>query len=122
FDAEANNASQPRPIQIVDATPDLRVNAVTNPATGNAGQPINVSWTVANQGAGATAQTKWTDRIYLTPTQTFDSATALLVGSFDHVGALNNGANYTRTESLAIPNGAQGHYFVNVLTDANNEV
>jgi subtilase family serine protease len=122
LNAEANNSSQPRPIQIVDATPDLRVNAVGYPATGNAGQQISVNWTVANEGTGATASTKWTDRIYLTPTQTFDSTTALLIGSFDHIGALNNGEAYTRTESLAIPNAAQGSYFVTVLTDANNEV
>jgi subtilase family serine protease len=122
LNAEANNSSQPRPIQIVDATPDLRVTAVSHPATGNAGQQINVSWTVANQGTGATTQTKWTDRVYLSSTQTFDSATALLIGLFDHTGALNNGENYTRTENLAIPNAAQGSYFVTVLTDTGNEV
>jgi subtilase family serine protease len=122
FNAEANNASQPRPIQIVDAMPDLRVNAVSHPAAGSAGQAISVSWTVANQGAGATVATKWTDRIYLTPTQTFDSATALLVGSFDCIGALGNGTSYTRTESITLPNSAQGSYFVSVLTDAINEV
>lgn len=122
FNAEANNSSQPRPLQIADATPDLRVNAVSHPAAGNAGQLMSVSWTVANQGSGATAPTQWTDRIYLSPTQTFDSATALLVGSFDHTGALSNGASYTRTESIMLPNTAQGAYFVSVLTDANNEV
>ena len=122
LNAEANNSSQPRSIQITDATPDLRVTALSNPATGSAGQPISVSWTVANQGAGATGSAKWTDRIYFSPTQTFDSSTALLIGSFDHTGALNGGANYTRTENLTIPNTAQGGYFVIVLTDANNEV
>ena len=122
FNAEGNNASQPRPIQIADATPDLRITSTSHPATGNAGQPVSVSWIVANQGAGPTVATRWTDRIYLTPTQTFDSTTALLVGSFDHNGALNNGETYTRTESIVIPNTAQGSYFVSVLTDANNEV
>jgi subtilase family serine protease len=122
INAEANNSSQPRSIQIADATPDLRVTGLSNPATGIAGQPISVSWTVANQSTGATGTAKWTDRIYFTPTQTFDSSTALLIASFDHTGALNAGANYTRTENLTIPNTAQGNYFVIVLTDANNEV
>jgi uncharacterized delta-60 repeat protein len=122
LNAEANNSSQPRPIQIVDATPDLRVTAVSHPASGNAGQQISVSWTVANQGTGAATQTKWTDRVYLSSTQTFDSATALLIGLFDHTGALNNGENYTRTENLTIPNAAQGSYFVTVVTDTGNEV
>ena len=122
FDAEANNSSPPRAIQIVDATPDLRVTSVNNPITGNAGQQISVNWAVANQGTGATLQTRWTDRIYLSPTQTFESATALLIGSFEHTGPLNNAENYTRTENLTIPNTAQGSYFVIVLTDSNNEV
>ncbi len=122
LNAESNNASQPRPIQIVNASPDLRVTALTQPSTGNAGQQISVNWTVANQGAGATVSTNWTDRVYLSRTQTFDSATALLIGSFDHAGALNSGANYTRAENLTIPNTAQGSYFVIVLTDANNEL
>ncbi len=122
LDAEANNASPPRSIQIVDATPDLRVTTVGQPSTGNAGQQINVNWAVANQGVGPTVLTKWTDRVYLSPTQTVDPGTALLIGSFDHIGALNSGENYTRTESLTIPSTAQGDYFVAVLTDANNEV
>jgi hypothetical protein len=122
FDAEANNSSQPRLIQIVDATPDLRVTSVGNPASGNAGQQVSVSWTGANQGTGGTVGTKWTDRIYLSPTQTLDTATALLIGSFDHIGALNNGETYTRTENLTVPSTAQGSYFVIVLTDANNEI
>lgn len=122
LNAEANNSSQPRSIQIVDATPDLRVTSVGHPATGNAGQQISMNWTVSNQGAGATAPTKWTDRIYLSPNQTFESSTALLIGYFDHVGALNNGENYTRTENLTIPNAAQGSYFMIVVTDANNEI
>lgn len=122
LNAEANNSSQPRPIQIVDSTPDLRVTAVGNPAAGNAGQQISVNWTVANQGTGATAQTRWTDRIYLSPTQTLESATALLIASFDRTVALSNGESYARTENLTIPNTAQGNYFVIVVTDANNEV
>jgi len=122
LNAEANNSSQPHAIQIADATPDLRVTGLSNPATGSAGQPISVSWTVANQGTGPTGSTKWTDRIFFSSTQTFDSSTALLIGSFDHSGALNSGANYTRMETLTIPNTAQGSYFVIVLTDANNEV
>jgi uncharacterized repeat protein (TIGR01451 family) len=122
LNAEGNNASQPRPIQIADATPDLRVTLASHPTTGSAGQPVSVSWTVANQGMGPTVATKWTDRIYLTPTQAFDNATALLIGSFDHNGALNNGEAYTRTESIVIPNATQGSYFLSVLTDVNNEV
>src|SRR5205814_5180694 len=111
LNAEANNSSPPRSIQITDAAPDLRVTLVGHPATGNAGHPISVNWTVANQGAAATAPTKWTDRIYLSPTQTSNAATALLIGSFDHMGALNNGDNYARTENLTIPTTAQGSYF-----------
>lgn len=120
--AENNNTSQPREIAVSNAAPDLFVTSVSSPTTGNAGQPVNVSWTIANQGAGSTVRTQWTDRIYLSPTQVLNSSTAILIGSFQRNGALNNGESYVQTENLTIPHTAQGNYFVIVLTDANGEI
>ncbi len=42
----------------------LAVTAFSGPATAVEGGGIDVSWTVANQGAGA-AEGTWTDRVYL---------------------------------------------------------
>lgn len=120
--AENNNSSQPRAIIISNAAPDLLVTTVSHSPNGSAGQPLGVNWTVANQGVGLTVSTRWTDRIYLSQTQTLNTSAAILIGSFERNGALNNGESYTRTENLTVPNTAQGSYFVIVLTDAKGEI
>jgi subtilase family serine protease len=120
-DAEVNNTSQPRAITISNTASDLVVTAVDHPASGSAGQPLNVSWTVTNQGVGPTLRTTWTDRIYLSPTPQFNGPTAILIGSFDRNGALNNGQSYTRSENIPVPTTAQGSYFVIVVADSNGE-
>ncbi len=58
----------------------------------------------------------------MSPTPVLNSSTAILIGSFQRNGALNNGESYSRTENLTIPNAAQGNYFLIVLTDANGEI
>jgi subtilase family serine protease len=55
--AETNNTSAPRAIAISEAASDLAVMSISNPTTGNAGQPLNISWTVVNQGVGPTIKT-----------------------------------------------------------------
>lgn len=115
--AEANNYSEPRALQISAIPPDLRVTAVSNATTGNAGQPVTVSWTVQNLGTGPTLEGAWTDQVYLSPTASFNAATALLAGSFARNGNLESNASYTRTENVVIPTTAQGAYYVFVSTD-----
>ncbi|WP_315823256.1 CARDB domain-containing protein [Paraflavitalea speifideaquila] len=47
----------PKPINIfLPPSADLKVNAFQHPSTGDAGQPIHISWTILNQGPGATTK------------------------------------------------------------------
>ncbi|MEJ7862508.1 MAG: CARDB domain-containing protein [Pyrinomonadaceae bacterium] len=120
--AEQNNASTARTIAISMVPADLRVTSVSNPNVGNAGQPIQVGWTVTNNGTGATIENTWYDQVYLSPTATFNQNTALSIGTFTRQGNLNQGESYARTENVIVPNQAQGNYFVFVKTDANDSV
>lgn len=122
INAEANNFSQAKQITVTSSPSDLRVTAVSNPASGNAGQPTVISWTVFNQGTGATLNTVWNDEVYLSPTATFDRASSTRIGAFTHTGALAVGGSYSQTQNIVIPNTAQGNYYVFVLTDANDYV
>ncbi len=62
---------------------DLIVEGVSVPNAGQAGDEIEVSWTVANQGLSVTDTTSWTDLIYITPDPTL--ATGLrLIGTATH--------------------------------------
>jgi subtilase family serine protease len=122
INAEANNFSQARQITITSSPSDLRVTAVANPVFGVAGQPTAFSWTVANQGIGATLNTVWNDEVYLSPTANFVKANSTRIGAFTHTDALAVGGSYSQTQNIVIPNTAQGNYYVFVLTDANDNV
>lgn len=122
FNAEQNSFSSPQPIQVTPIPPDLKVTSVSNPANGDAGQSISVSWTVTNQGLGPTVENTWVDSVYFGTSSTFNSSNALLVGSFTHTGDLAQTGSYTRTESVNIPTTAESTYYVFVSTDNSNAV
>ena len=105
--------------------PDLQVASVNAPTSGQAGQPIDVSWTVSNNGFGATAVSSWTDAVYLsadTTLETSGSGADTLLGTFTHTGNLAPVQSYTDTESVRLPYGISGPYYVFVLTDSGNNV
>lgn len=122
INAEQNNASAAQPITISLIPADLQVTSVSNTNAGNAGQPVQVGWTVTNNGTGATIENTWRDQIYLSPTAVFNQNTALSIGAFARQGNLNQGESYTRTENITVPNQAQGNYFVLVKTDSGDTV
>ena len=130
----AGRASEPAPfpetrapqfqIQLPPA-PDLQVTSVAAPTSGQAGQPIDVTWTVSNEGFGPTAASSWTDAVYLSADATLEtsgSGADTLLGTFAHTGSLPPLENYTQTESVKLPDGISGPYYVFVLTDSGNNV
>ena len=104
---------------------DLQVTAVDAPATALSGQNTSLSWTVANMGEG-TSSAYWRDAVYLSVDQFLDTNADHYVGYFVHRGALNpageDGDRYTSTETVKIPSGLSGPYYVFVATDINNNV
>jgi subtilase family serine protease len=59
-DAEANNASPAKQIQVTLTPPDLQVTALNISAVSAPGDPVTVSWTVSNTGTGF--DRPWLDR------------------------------------------------------------
>ncbi len=63
---EDDNISIAGPVNIqLTPPPDLQVASVNAPLTAFSGQSMNLSWTVANEGEGRTAETAWWDSIYM---------------------------------------------------------
>ena len=102
--------------------PALDVSSVVTPSQAFSGQPLTVSWTVKNDGTGPTAATSWTDEVFMSPTSTFDSSTAIPLGEFTHTGALAVGGTYTQSQSVTLPVGVSGSYYFIVQTDVNGQV
>lgn len=118
FDAEANNASPARPIQLSTVPPDLQVTNFVVPPITAPGQIVPLSWTVVN--AGGQDLRNWVDRVYLhslTP-----GVSTQQVGSFPRNGGLLAGGSYTASGSIGLPSYMEGSYYLTVITDINNSV
>jgi hypothetical protein len=99
---------------------DLIVTALNVPQTANSGQPIHVTWTVANQGIATTTVNAEMDTFVLTSDPQGQQTVAVL-GSVAHIGALAPGQSYDQTADLALPNGLSGPYYVQVRTSGGDE-
>lgn len=122
FTADDNNVTTSDPVAITLRPPDLIVAAATVPANAGSGQPINVSWTVRNQGSGQTFESQWTDHFYLSTDAVLNPATATLVGSLVRSGRLTAGADYSQSRTFTVPNGIAGQYYLHIWTDVSNQV
>lgn len=111
--AEGNNVVRSQPITVAAYPPvDLAVGPVSAPVQAAAGDRITVSWTVANNGAGATLARTWSDRLYLsvTDTLTFDRRE---LSDIQHASTVRGGESYTRTATVKLPNDlATGRYYL----------
>jgi hypothetical protein len=99
-DAEANNTNVIVRTSTLAPYPDLVVSNVIAPATGMPGQPIDVTWTVSNNGAVATP-TQWVDQVFLIDDT--NSIAAQLLSSFTFDGVLAVGASSNVTRSVTLP-------------------
>jgi CARDB/Periplasmic copper-binding protein (NosD)/Right handed beta helix region/Bacterial pre-peptidase C-terminal domain len=102
--------------------PDLAVTQVNTPASVTSGQVMQVGFTVANQGLGATNTPQWYDDVFLSPTASYNAGTAISLGRLSNVTFLAPGDHYTSTGNFTIPLGVHGTYYVVVLTDNTNAV
>jgi len=105
------------PVQLTPS-PDLQVTAITVPPTATDGQPATFSWTVTNNGTGATNVPGWTDKVYLSPVPTLIFG-AIVLGTAENPSALAPGESYTQSLTADIPGNPTGSFFVIVVADSN---
>jgi len=101
--------------------PNLRIAAVSAAESSSSGQPIEVTWTVENNGPGSTFTT-WRDSIYLSLDAFLDIPGDLHLSTIDRAGVLHSGESYADTRNLTVPLGVNGPFFVIVKTDGLNTV
>ncbi len=117
----ANNETAVPTAVVVPPLPDLTVSSITAPATATSSGTMAVSWTVTNSGPGGTGNVGITDYVYLSFGQVLDSS-ARYLGSGTHFGGVASGASYTENETVPLPSGVAGTYYVIVETNANDAV
>ncbi|HQU42080.1 MAG TPA: carboxypeptidase regulatory-like domain-containing protein, partial [Pirellulales bacterium] len=102
-------------------TPDLLTTKVVAPSEAFSGQPMNVSWSVTNQGAGATNVSEWEDKVYMSTTQSLTSS-AILLNTLNHQGVLEPGDSYTDSETVTLPVGISGPFYFIAQSNADFSV
>jgi RHS repeat-associated protein len=115
---ETNESNNIRAAAINLNAPDLIVTDITAPVESLTGQPIEINWTVKNQGA-TTAEGTWYDYVSLVNTATNSTQ---YVGVFEYSGSLAAGASLNRTQSYSVPLGLIGNYRVVVTTDYYGQI
>lgn len=101
--------------------PDLKVNSIIVPNNAFSSTPITVNYAVVNQGPGGTVSGSWQDRIYFGPNPSLNLAQATFLGSVNRNGNLSVNASYNGSVTATIPQGANGVYYVHVITDYFND-
>jgi subtilase family serine protease len=117
---ETNEGNNQRATPITISTPDLLPTALSGPGSANAQQSISVSWTVQNQGTGATAAS-WQDNLYISPSSTCCTG-ATLLQTVTGLNGLSGSGTYTQAPTVTLPNLAPGSYYLIVSTDAAGTV
>ena len=84
---------------------------ISAPASGGAGAPVTVSWTVTNIGQADAPVDSWTDQVILSTDSIIGNADDVVIGSFLHTGGLAKSDQYTRTEAVTLPAQLSGIYY-----------
>ncbi|MBO4719406.1 MAG: hypothetical protein J5658_05985 [Prevotella sp.] len=110
-------------------TPDFKVTSVSVPKQVTLGIPFDVTYKVKNVGPGKPYSTGWTDRIYVSNSNSTAGASRVeshrQTGGFvmDEKGNVQyNGDNYTATRSVKLNNLTAGTYYIYVKTDTEDDV
>ena len=107
-------------VDLIISLPELHVISLSSSGM-IAGQQATVSWTVKNDGDGATPNgTIWYDRVWLThvPFVELGQTNPILLGEYANMSSLAPGESYTQTKTVDIPLTAEGPYYLFVITDS----
>lgn len=116
---ETNEANNVRAIPLSLTAPDLVVSEITAPIEALSGQPVELAWTIRNQGTvGATGS--WDDEIYLSNDS--NPGNDIFVGRFRFTGSIAAGQEIERRQEISIPLDLSGNYRVVVRTNAFGEL
>ena len=107
---------------VISEPADLIVTDLTAPTQATSGLPMDVSWSVLNNGLGRTHVTSWKDAVYLSTDATLDGSD-VLVDFAEHDGELFSGGSYSQTNvQMEVPRGIGGNYYLIVHTDYETKV
>lgn len=119
--SEGNNITGSDTIKVfLTPPPDLLVENVVVQDTASNHELVNVSYYVLNEGGSSTGSGYY-DQLFLSPTSSFNSATAQFIGSVYHNPLINGDTSFV-SQSFRITRNINGPQYLFVLTDFYNYV
>ncbi len=117
--ATANNVSTALPISMVQNPADLEVTQVGAPTTATPGTSVNITWTVADDGAGPTNAGYWDDDVWVSTNTTLGTGgDDVYLGTLLHNTQLSSGGSYQASLNVTLPATlAGGNYYFIVATN-----
>ena len=88
----------------------------------NAGEPIEVQYTVTNLGTGTTISSNWKDGIYWSADNVTDNRDIPLATITHTGGNLQPNSDYTVTRTVNVPRNIFGNYWIFVAVDVGLNV
>lgn len=98
-----------------------RLDEVTTPSLVT-GDNIPLSYDVQNVGNLGTGGAGWVDRVVISPNAVYGDGNDLQLALIPRNGALAAGQSYTINQSLALPHGLPGTFYLMVKSDSGNAV
>lgn len=118
--SETNESNNVKAVAITLGSVDLVPTITSSPTTATSGTSVSLEWLVTNTGS-TDAPSNWTDRIYLSTDNKFDSSD-LFLKELQHDGLLAANSSYAAQQNLNLPLSVSGDRYLLVVTDANKQV
>ncbi len=120
---EDNNQADGGVEVVLSPYADLTVSNVVAPALTIADPArVTVSWTVGNSGTGAGRTTEWVDSVVASEDDVLGNSDDRILAQFSHIGALDAGKSYARSEIFWLPPGTCDRFRLYVETDSADVV
>lgn len=118
-DSGANNFAV-SPLTVTGDASDLVLTSVQAPDEAMSGQLVHISWTVENMGSLPTNVSSWSDTVYISIDDQFDSSDIVLGSQTPtFLGGLAPGGSYIRSGDFMLPINLEGQVYVIVRTDVS---
>ena len=101
-------------------TPDIAVTDMTVVGDVVSGQPARIAYTVTNIGEQDISLRTWTDKLFLSSNNTYESTDIELVSKPRHNVSLSQGGTYTDTLTFTIPLPQNGDMYLLVKANSAN--
>ncbi len=118
---DSNNVTRQINPSIIQ-TPDLIVTKVVAPMFENNNQPVDIVWTVKNDGSGNLVSEDITDNIFISKNSVFYPDSVISAGSITYNLNLNAGDSIEKNKTIQLPQNISGEYFIYIFTDYTNKV